>query len=513
MSLASLTIALILSSFSLLGQTQKKPNLVFVFADQLRNDVLGYNGDPIAITPNIDKFAEEAVNFTNAVSVSPVCAPFRSSLLTGKYVSSTGMVINEVNMNTNHKTIAHVLNDAGYNCGYVGKMHLNDKHTRSSPKGPERFGFDDYWASYSFNHQSYKSYYFTDDNNGEEKRVDISGKYGPEEFTTLACNYIDTASKKDKPFTLFLSWNPPHDPWVKENVPSHCYDKFKNKEFNLPENFKETPDKYMDRYPQKFFQGDSIWRKSFINGEGYQNTMRCYYAMANSIDEQFGRVISHLDSLGLSENTIIVFTSDHGEMFGSQGRMYKLIFYDEAAQIPMLIRHPKYPKSKKTDICINTPDLYPTLLGLMDLSEQIPDEVEGEDLSFVITGEEGDEPEFAFMQGMGHTYLWNDGYEWRAVRDKRYTYAKYLIDGSELLFDRAKDPHMKENVLNKKKYSSVLKKLRNGMEDKMEDLNDEFRPCSWYRDRWMYKGYSIKAAAKGEFGPLPPVEPIRKMRK
>jgi len=233
---------------SVSGQTRNRPNLVFLFADQLRSDVLGYAGDSKAITPNIDNFAREAMSFSNAVSVSPVCAPYRSSLLTGKYISTTGMVINEVNMNPNHNTIAHVLTEAGYNCGYVGKMHLNDQHTRNSPKGPQRFGFDDYWAAYSFNHQSYNSFYFTDDLEGKEKRIDLSGQYGPEEFTSLACNYIQAASKEDKPFSLFLSWNPPHDPWVKENVSPHCYEKFKDKHFELPPNFNETPDPYMDRY-------------------------------------------------------------------------------------------------------------------------------------------------------------------------------------------------------------------------------------------------------------------------
>ena len=110
---------------------------------------------------------------------------------------------------------------------------------------------------------------------------------------------------------------------------------------------------------------------------------------------------------------------------------------------------------------------------------------------------------------MGHTHLWRNGFEWRAVRDKRYTYARYLRDGSELLFDRQKDPHMTRNVAEDKKYAKVLASLRSGMAAKMEELNDEFKPCTWYRDHWMYKDFSIKAAAHGEFGPLPPIEPVR----
>ena len=109
--------------------------------------------------------------------------------------------------------------------------------------------------------------------------------------------------------------------------------------------------------------------------------MRCYYAMVNSIDEQFGRVVELLDSLGIADNTIVVFTSDHGEMMTSQGRMFKMIFYDEACRIPFLIRCPGA-KRGRTDVCLNTPDIAPTLLGLVGLSDSIPAEMEGDDLSF-----------------------------------------------------------------------------------------------------------------------------------
>lgn len=500
---------LLLTGLTAMAQPAGRPNLVYVFADQLRADVLGCNGDPKAITPNIDRFAAEAVNFQNAVSVTPVSAPYRSCLFTGKYTSSTGMVINEINMNPNHRTLAHVLSDAGYNLGYVGKMHLNDQHRRSYKKGPERMGFDGYWAGYSFHHESYTAYYYTDDANGEEKKVDLRGQYGPEAFTGLALDYLEKAAAQEKPFALFLSWNPTHDPWTKENVRRDCYDKFKQTTFELPENFKSTPDPYMDRYPQEFFEGDSAWKESFIRGGGFQETMRCYYAMVNSIDNEFGRVLAMIDSLGISDHTIVIFTSDHGEMFASQGRMYKLTFYDEAARIPFLVRYPPLHTQGESDACLNTPDIAPTLLGLMGLDREIPQEMEGADLSFILRGEKGTEPPFAFMQGMGHTYQWKDGYEWRSLRTQRFTYARYLRDGAELLFDRKKDPYMMQNLIHEKAYQPVLDTLRKQMKNKMEELHDEFRPCTWYRDHWMYKNYSIQAAARGVFGPLPPVEPYR----
>jgi len=177
--------------------------------------------------------------------------------------------------------------------------------------------------------------------------------------------------------------------------------------------------------------------------------------------------------------------------------------------VPFLIRYPALKTKGSSDACLNTPDIAPTLLGLMGLKKDIPAEMEGSDLSFILRKEKGKQPPFALMQGMGHTYQWIDGYEWRALRDKRYTYARYLADGSELLFDRKNDPFMTKNVIDQKGYASVLKKLRAEINRKMQTLNDDFQPCSWYRDHWMYKNYSVKAAAKGEFAPLPPVEPTR----
>lgn len=503
--------AILLSSgiAALHAQQSERPNLIYVFADQLRADVLGYAGDTRAITPNIDRFSQSAVDFTNAISVCPVSAPHRSSLFTGKYISSTGMVINEINMNPNHRTIAHVLGDAGYNLGCVGKMHLNDTHSRNYAKGPERMGFDGYWAAYSFNHQSFNSFYYTENSAGKEVKVSLKGEYGPEEFTSLALEYIKNASQKEEPFALFLSWNPPHDPWKRTNVLPECYEKFKNTTFELPPNFKDVPDKYMDRFPQEYFDGKTKWRNDFINGDGYQEVMRCYYAMVNSIDYQFGRVMAMVEELGIADNTIIVFTSDHGEMFTSQGRMFKLTFYDEAARVPFLVKYPPLHTQGTSDVCLNTPDISPTLLGLMGLHDDIPAEMEGSDLSFILRNEEGVEPEFALMQGMGHTFQWINGYEWRSIRDKRYTYAKYRVDGAEFLYDRQTDPYMKQNQVNDKDYSAVLERLRSQMAGKMKELKDDFHPCTWYRDHWMYKRFSIKAAAKGEFGPLPPVEPIR----
>lgn len=491
-------------------EAPQKPNIVYIIADQLRWDALGYTGNAKAVTPNIDRFAAQALDFTEAVSSTPVSAAHRACLITAN------TRVRRAWSSTRSTSIPTIVR--GRTCSAMPATNWVTWASTIGPictaatasRGPNAWDSTTTGAAYSFNHKSYNAFYHTEDDGGVHRFVELKGRYGPEVFTSLALDYIRKKAAAGEPFAMMLSWNPPHDPWVRSNVDPRCYERFRNVHFDLPENFKRTPDPYMDRYPQQFFDGEEKWRGSFIDTDRYSEMLRCYYAMVNSLDEQFGRVMDLLEELGIADNTIVVFTSDHGEQFGSQGRMYKLTFYDESARIPFLIRDPRYATGgRESDACLNTPDIGPTLLGLAGLHGEIPDEMEGEDLSFIVRGEKGREPEYAFMQSMGHTYQWKDGYEWRAVRSKRYTYARYLRDGSEVLLDREADPTQLTNYAGDPAYASVKKELRKRMERKMKQLGDDFKPCSWYRDRWMYKGYSIKASARGEFGPLPPVEPKR----
>ena len=156
------------------------------------------------------------------------------------------------------------------------------------------------------------------------------------------------------------------------------------------------------------------------------------------------------------------------DLSGSPGIPHLLtVQQEEAARIPFLIRYPAGISGGKSDMCINTPDIMPTLLGLAGLGDKIPAEVEGLDLSPVLRGGKGTEPPAAFMQGLGHTYRWLDGYEWRAIRDKRFTYAAYLRDGKELLFDRKADPLCMINAAEDPKYAGELSRLQMLMKKKM----------------------------------------------
>lgn len=481
------------SSAPTLGADVSAPNVIVIVADQLRYQSVGYAGDKRAHTPNIDRLAAQGMNFRQFVSNTPVCSAFRSSFLTGKHASTTGVVVNELRLNPNHDSIAHMFSRGKYACDHIGKWHLwaaeagghGNIRNAYTPPGPYRMGFDSYWAGFNFNHNNYNAWYFRD--SPQPHRVE---GFGDEKFTDMAIDRVREHVEKKEPFLMLLALSTPHDPWSKSNVPAKWYDKFKDVAFPLPETWRDQPDPYMDRNadPQKWL---NIWKPHM---EEFQ---RVYYAMVAALDEQVGRLVAEIDKAGVRENTIIVFTSDHGEMFGAHGRVFKMTFYEEAIRTPMLIRWPGHiPAGSTSDACISTVDIMPTLLGLA--GREIPKAVEGMNLAPLALGKEGPEPEAALLQGMGHTYLWQDGFEWRALRDKRYTYARYLRDGKEHLFDNAADPLQKQDLATIETQRDTLKRLREQMDARMKKLGDTFEKCSWYRDQFTENRVIIKGA-RGAF--------------
>jgi len=474
----------------------KRPNVIYILADQLRYESLGYAGDKRAKTPNIDKLAAESVSFRQCISTMPVCAAYRASLFTGKYPSSTGMAINEIRIHPNQRCLGHVVTEGGYDTGYIGKWHLwanqgGNHHVMANSYIPPdmkryRLGWDGEWAAYNFWHQYYRGFYYAD----EPVKHTIDG-YEPDVQTDMAIDFVSRHAKGNKPFYLTLSVGTPHDPWSPKNVPPEYMAMFADTKFPLPKSFSDTPDPYMDRNTNRA-KWLSHWKPNL------PAMQRGYYAMTANLDHNVGRIVKAVDDAGLGENTIIVFTSDHGEMFGSNGRVFKLTFYDPSARVPMLIRWPGTIRAGSiSDAPMGTPDIMPTLLGLMDLP--IPDSVEGMDLGPVAKGGGGAEPAFAFLQGLGHTWQWRNGFEWRAVRDKRFTYAIYRRDRSELLFDNQADPLQMTNLAADPAHKDTLGRLRRQMAAKMASLNDTFETCTWYRDHWTDGKRNIIASARGRF--------------
>ena len=261
-----------------------------------------------------------------------------------------------------------------------------------------------------------------------------------------------------------------------ENVPEEYLKLFKDIDFDLPENYMPENDPHADAWA----------RLSPREREELPQWMKVYYAMTANLDYNIGRINDRLKEMGILENTIFIFTSDHGELFGAHGRRAKNIFYEEAVRVPFLMKWGSVLSAGNCDVCLNTVDIMPTLLKLMNLP--IPEEVEGRDLSDKIMGRKNAfEPDGALLMGTGATADWEDGHEWRAYRTKEYTYAKYLSDGKEFLFNNIKDPLQKENLADNEAYSHILLQLKNMMKKEMERINDNFYPSSYYKENWVTK--------------------------
>jgi arylsulfatase A-like enzyme len=270
---------------SSLGQAApRRPNLVYVFADQLGYHHCGYNGDEHAHTPNIDRLAAESLSFDQMVCSTPVCAPYRATLMTGKYQSSTGMVINELRLSPNHECFGHVLTRSGYQTAYIGKWHMwanqlgHHDETKNGfvPPGAYRLGFDGFWAAYNFNHTYVNAPYF-----GDTPEREIHKLYEPDSQTGMAVEWMQNAARKSEPFALFLSWGPPHDPWDWANVPADYAELYRDKKLPVRKNYSEQRDPYADAWATP---GPDYYKRlpQFMQG---------YYAQTADIDKNLGRIV------------------------------------------------------------------------------------------------------------------------------------------------------------------------------------------------------------------------------
>ena len=435
----------------------QRPNVIILMADQLSYESCGFAGDAKAITPNIDRLQNDGMSFDNYVVNTPASAATRATLWTGKYASSHGVVINALRLNPNHDALGHLLTAKGYTCDYIGQWHLwanqpgRHEFTENAycPPGPYRLGFDGYWAAYNLNHNNFKAFYFRD----KPLRKEIAG-WAPVLFTEMAIGRVQRHADKKQPFAMVVSYSAPHGPWTKENVPEWWYRRFGDAEFELPE------------------------------------SMRVYYATTAALDQQIGRLLQSVEDAGIADNTIVIFTSVRG--------LNSPTFLDKSVRVPMLVRWPgKIPAGRRSNACISAVDLMPTICGMLGVG--FPDSVDGIDLSDVTRVDCSCEPDFAFLQGMaGVANEWKDGFEWRAIRDQQFTYARFLVDDKELLFDNRNDPQQILNLAKFPEHAKTLKRLRQWMNEKMLAVHDDFKPCTWYRDNWS-ENRVIMRGAKGEF--------------
>lgn len=436
----------------------RKPNVVFVLADQWRADALGYAGNSQVRTPHIDRLAAESINFTHAVAGIPVCCPARACLLTGQYALTHGVFVNDVHLSGDVWSIADAFAEGGYNTGYIGKWHV-DGRGRSAYIPPwDRKGFD-YWKALECTHTYNDSKYYAGDS---EEQLTWEG-YDAIAQTADAQEYIRGHANGDKPFFLFLSWGPPHAPY--ETAP--------------------------ERYRQMYRADDIQLRPNVPEGMAAQarEWLAGYYAHCTALDDCVGDLLATLEETGSAEDTVFVFTSDHGDMLGSQGQTKKQRPWDESIRVPFLLRYPgKFGREgRQHPGLLDTVDLMPTLLSLCGLP--IPWSVEG--LDFAPYLESGEDPSggaalIQCIHPFGQFASVDGGRAYRGIRTRRYTYVRTL-DGPWLLYDNEADPYQMTNLAGKREHAALQRSLDARLQRMLDQREDEFLPGPVYAAEWGYE--------------------------
>jgi len=450
-----------------------RPNLVFVFPDQMRGQALGFlNEDPV-ITPNLDAFAGESLVLPQAVSNYPVCSPYRAMLMTGKWPHANNVLNNCTSktepfgceLQLDDRCWSDVLKDAGYSLGYIGKWHLETPrapyidcaNNRGATKWNEwcpphrRHGFD-FWYSYNTYDYHFRPLYWSTD--AARDGFHYVDQWGPEHEADLAIKYIENKGGKfrrpDRPFALVVSMNPPHTPY--SMVP------------------KKYVDMYADRTTEELCNRDNIAAAGTKWGDYYRKNVRNYFAMVTGVDDQFGRILKALEQSGLDKDTIVVFTSDHGNCLGCNGQMTKNVHYEESMRVPFMIRFPGRIAPRTDDLLLSTPDICPTLLELMGLKSDIPQEVQGTSHARV------------FLTGMGarpdsQLYMWTPPGKphlgRRGIRTHRYTFVVTRTEQKKplrLLHDNIKDPYQLKNIAAEQ--PGVVRRLERKLEKLLRANND-----------------------------------------
>ncbi len=437
----------------------KRPNLIFLLADQLRAASLPLFGEKQIETPHIDRLAADGINFTNAISTCAVCSPYRSMLLTGRYPQTTGHLINFLRIRHDEIGQGDVFAHQGYETGWIGKWHL---HTGSYPQtsfpigggvdfvppGRDRLGFK-YWRGYNF-HTKYTDGFV----HGDDWNYEVWDGYETDALNAYAFRFL--ASTENRPFCLFLS---PHQPHF------------------TPHPF--APPKYYDRLPGTLRLPANV--PESIREEALTN-YRHYLAMILALDDMVGHLRKRLEETGQWDNTLFVFTSDHGSQCGAHGLgpWAKLCPYEESLHVPLIMHWPGYMEGgSRRDPLIAPVDLLPTLCGLCGIP--VPRTVEGLDLSAACLGRDNAREQDAvltmrFSNNLNHL---ENGLEWRGVRTKRSAYARYLR-GEELLFDLENDPLQQRNLATEKDARRLLESMRLTLDRLLAARHDEFLPATDY---------------------------------
>lgn len=433
------------------------PNIVFFFSDQQRWDTCGCYGQPLDVTPNLDRMASEGVRFEHAFTCQPVCGPARAALQTGKYPAQVGCWRNNIHLPLDERTIAHWFSEWGYEVGYVGKWHLAsdapELDHREKPVPPEyRGGWKDYWVAsdvLEFTSHSYDGHMFRADGSRYEFP---EGRYRADCVTDAGLEFIRSRDG-DRPWFLFMSFIEPH----------HQNDM---KRYEGPKGSKERWADY--EVPGDLVGTEGDWRENYPD----------YLGCCNSLDENLGRVRALLDEMGVAEDTLIVYTSDHGSHFCTRNSEYKRSPHDGCLRIPMVACGPGFTGGQVAEGIASLIDIPATLLRAADVP--VPDVYHGRPLQELLAGAE-DWPQEAFAQI-------SESQTGRCVRTLRWTYSVSVPERmsasevyfEEYLYDNEADPHQRTNLVRDPDYAKVRAELAETLKRRMAEAGEgdaEVRPA------------------------------------
>jgi len=457
-----------------------RPNLLFVMADQWRRQAMGFmNEDPV-ITPNLDRFAKESVVFERAVCCTPLCSPGRACLLTGRYPIHHGVIGNDIALPATEIGYADVLKKAGYQTGYIGKWHLSAEAGPPPQNAPPegRFGFD-YWVM-SLSHRHFSGLYYVQD----AKKLKTVNRWMPDHETDLAVEFIKHR-RKDAPFALTVSFAPPHPGGGPGFAKEKSFPAGKEYGYAAPEQY------------EALYQGKPLKRRPNVPDDYAAICLPGYWGACSAIDAAFGRLLTCLDEEGITGDTVVLFTADHGEMLGSQRLMGKRSWFEESIGVPFLIRYPRKLKPQRVREVFNSIDVMPSILGLM--GSPVPSAVDGQDYSALMRGQPQKVPRSAFLSFFKGAPSEEDRH-WRAVYTGKYTYA--VCDKASrrspmgrdglVLYDNENDPYQMKPILRGDGQDDVIDALHRALADHLDRLGDTF-----LKERWAGRRTSTAAPQSG----------------
>jgi uncharacterized sulfatase len=435
---------------------QSRPNILFFFTDQQRWDTCGCYGQRLATTPTLDRLAAEGVRFANTFSCQPVCGPARACLQTGRYATEVGCHTNHRLLPPDEPTIAKLLRATGYEAGYIGKWHLastgphggaDDFRTRAVP--PERRGgYEDYWlAADALEHTSHGwegGYLFDQHMN----RVDFPG-YRVDSQTDFALDYLRSRDRR-KPWFLFLSYLEPHH----QNDRNH---------YEGPEGSRERFAGY--DVPGDLVDTDGDWRENYPD----------YLGACWSLDRNLGRIVSELERLRMRDDTLIIFTSDHGSHFRTRNGEYKRSCHEGSIRVPLVINGPGFRGGAVIEEVVSLIDLPPTVVAAA--GARVPAAMRGRAVQPLVDGGAPDWPHEVFVQI-------SESQCGRAIRTTRWKYSVVAPHTSgyepagrlymeEFLYDLDTDPHERCNLVTDPTLSTIRAALRERLIERMLHAGEE----------------------------------------